>query len=286
MSKHDKTALFAARALGWVNALMAAGMALLGGVFVLGSLGCGEMVDSDYAIMSLEDSLALEKIFQANGLKVSAIPVATEVGAEGRVIKLDLNDKRVTTLPPEIGVLVGLETLDLGRNALKSVPKEMEKLVSLTALFLHENALDSLPDGLRFESIRTADLHGNRLASLPGNFDVTSVRRLDLSGNLLTSLPPDFGFLHNLEFLNLEGNRLGSLDVDFSRMKSLYSLNLSRNGLKSLPPSLADLEPSFVDVGHNRLCFQKEATPDSATTRMIAWLDALDRDWRDTQACP
>lgn len=285
MSMRKRAALGAARTLAWVNALMAAGMALAGGAFVFGSLGCGGMVEPGVP-MALEDSLALEKVLQANGLKVSDIRYATGVASDGRVTHLSLYDKGITTLPAEIGALDRMESLQLSRNGLKALPKDMEKLISLVSLYLNWNALESLPDGLRFEALRIAELRGNRLTALPGNFDVTSVRQLDLGDNQLASLPPDFRFLHRLNSLKLDGNRLDSLGVDFSLMEDLDYLNLSRNRLKALPPSLADRDPAFLDVGHNQLCFHLRADADSATARMIAWLDAKDRDWRETQTCP
>lgn len=285
MSLRERAALCAAKTLGGVNALMAAGMALAGGVFVLGSLACSDITGAAYP-MAREDSLALVEIFRANGFRVSAMRSAVEVGPDGRVLKLALPGQGVEVLPPEIGALDRMHTLDLGENKLDSLPLEMEKLVSLATLDLHHNGLSRLPDGLRFESLRVADLRDNHLTALPGNFDVTSVERLDLSGNQLTALPPDFRYLTRLTVLDLRQNHLESLDSGLGLLVNLATLDLSHNRLSALPPSLAGLDPAFLDVGFNRLCYPARAEADSATAALIDWLDAKDRDWRKDQNCP
>ncbi|URD70712.1 leucine-rich repeat domain-containing protein [Leptospira borgpetersenii] len=96
---------------------------------------------------------------------------------------LDLSNKRLKTLPKEIGELQNLTVFNLYVNQLKTLPKEIGKLKNLTVLDLTNNQLTTLPKEI------------GKLQSL---------RELDLSGNQLTTLPKDIGKLQNLQELYLD----------------------------------------------------------------------------------
>lgn len=271
--------------LKWTNVIAAIGMAGMLGWFLIASTACSDIMGpGSAAALNRTDSLAWVAILRANNLKYDSLAYAIVRDTAGHIVSINLYDRKVKVLPPEIGDLAYLVRLDLGKNEIAALPKEMEKLLNLQKLFLGGNRLDSIPGGMRFMALTEVELNDNRLTALPENFDVTSVEIMDLAGNLLVTLPPDFRYLTRLRNLDLSRNRLESL-TDFSGM-GIKVLDLSGNRLSSLPPSLFNLTPTYIQVGSNRLCFQKAADPDSATLSMIAWLDERDRDWKDTQTCP
>ena len=65
-------------------------------------------------------------------------------GNEGSTT-LDLSRKGLTTLPREIGNLIGLTHLDLRNNQLTALPPGIGNLTSLTDLYLSNNLLAALP---------------------------------------------------------------------------------------------------------------------------------------------
>jgi Leucine-rich repeat (LRR) protein len=61
---------------------------------------------------------------------------------------LDLRNKRLTALPPEIGQLTGLQRLDLSGNQLTALPPEIVQLTGLQHLDLSGNQLTALTPGI------------------------------------------------------------------------------------------------------------------------------------------
>ncbi|RMH70027.1 MAG: leucine-rich repeat domain-containing protein [Gemmatimonadetes bacterium] len=64
---------------------------------------------------------------------------------EHRLTELDLSDRGITELPPEIGELTHLEILNLRRNRLRTLPKEIKELVHLQELNLGSNQFQRRP---------------------------------------------------------------------------------------------------------------------------------------------
>lgn len=156
---------------------------------------------------------------------------------------LDLSNKQLTSLPPEIGELTNLANLDLSRNQLTSLPPEIGKLTNLIRLNLSRNQLTSLPPEIgKLRNLKYLYLGINQLASLPPEIgDLTNLNELTLGSNELTSLPPETGKLTNLTNLNLGINQLTSLPLEIGKLTNLTKLYLNENQLASLPPEIGKL---------------------------------------------
>ncbi|MCP4668519.1 MAG: leucine-rich repeat domain-containing protein, partial [Deltaproteobacteria bacterium] len=72
------------------------------------------------------------------------IKIIDQAAREGWT-ELDLYNKGLTRLPPEIGQLKKLRVLQLGRNKLTDLPEAIGRLTSLESLMLHGNKLVVLP---------------------------------------------------------------------------------------------------------------------------------------------
>jgi Leucine-rich repeat (LRR) protein len=110
------------------------------------------------------------------------------------VTHVNLFDKNLTTLPPEIGNLKNLEYLSLGSNELTTIPKEIGNLTNLEVLWLTGNQLTTIPPEI-----------GN-LKNLEG---------LSLYDNPLTTLPPEIGKLTKLGWLGLSNNPNLKITLNF-----------------------------------------------------------------------
>ncbi|MEH2160299.1 MAG: COR domain-containing protein [Nostoc sp.] len=166
-----------------------------------------------------------------------------EQAARDKVTELDLSDKGLITLPPEIGQLTNLQTLHLIDNQLSSLPPEIGQLTNLQTLDLFINQLSSLPPEIgQLTNLQTLYLGSNQLSSLPPELgQLTNLQTLYLSSNQLSSLPPEIGQLTNLQTLYLSSNQLSSLPPELGQLTNLQTLHLDRNQLSSLPPEIGQL---------------------------------------------
>ncbi|MBV1923035.1 MAG: leucine-rich repeat domain-containing protein [Flavobacteriaceae bacterium] len=64
---------------------------------------------------------------------------------QGRIIKLNLDEKELSVLPSEIGQLTSLRHLNLSSNRLTSIPREIKNLINLKYLNLNFNGLEEIP---------------------------------------------------------------------------------------------------------------------------------------------
>jgi hypothetical protein len=114
-----------------------------------------------------------------------------------KVIKLWIEDKQITSIPPEIGLLQNLSQLLLSENQLTSIPSEIGRLQNLTELTIHNNQLTSIP---------------------PEIGQLQNLTELWLYNNQLTSIPPEIGQLKNLKTLLLTDNPLEQIPLNVTRL--------------------------------------------------------------------
>ncbi|MCF4967598.1 leucine-rich repeat domain-containing protein [Nostoc sp. CMAA1605] len=179
-----------------------------------------------------------------------------EQAAKNKVTELNLSFKQLTSLPPEFGQLVNLQSLYLSSNQLSSLPPEFGQLVNLQSLYLSSNQLSSLPPEFgQLVNLQSLYLSSNQLSSLPPEFgQLVNLQSLDLRSNQLSSLPPGFGQLVNLQSLDLRSNQLSILPPEFGQLVNLQSLYLGWNKLSSLPPEFGQLvNLQSLDLSSNQL---------------------------------
>ncbi len=248
------------------------------------------------------DSLAVRAILDSNGLQSIMVNSVADT-LEGRIWKLVVNGKKMTTIPseignltelkilefranelttipPEIGSLSNLLYLELRSNRLTSIPPEIGNLIGMTRLFLSYNNLTAIPPEIAgCIKLSMLYLFYNEIAALPseiGNMAILNV--LSLEGNRLTAIPPEIGNLSNLRSLTLDENDLRSIPSEIGNCSNLMELDLAWNNLTSLPESLIKLSPeSNLDLGYNNLINT------NLSDTLITWADTWDPDWNQTQ---
>ncbi|XP_077578700.1 DISP complex protein LRCH3 isoform X2 [Stigmatopora nigra] len=145
--------------------------------------------------------------------------------------RADLSRNRLSDLPPEVCLLVSLESLNVYQNCLRSLPDHMINLQALTYLNLSRNQLSALPVVL---------------CSLP-------LKVLIAGNNKLVALPQEVGQLRHLTELDVSCNEIRSLPSQVGRLEALRDLNIRRNHLVSLPPELAELPLVRLDFSCNKV---------------------------------
>jgi len=184
--------------------------------------------------------------------------ITCNINNEPRTIMMP-NNNMVGSIPPELGLLTGLETLSLQMNSISgTLPEQMENLRYLSGAIFYANELSgTIPvwisslTNLEWLSMASNSLNG----SIPEELgSLTSLKLLNLqyNYNILGSIPESFQSLTNLERIYLSYNKLdGSIPSWIGNFKSLTDLRLSNNMLSStIPTSLSNavnLTALFLD---------------------------------------
>jgi len=177
-----------------------------------------------------------------------------EIEKLSNLVQLDLRNNQLNTLPPEIGNLSNLNKLALGNlqywprgNRITRFPKQVANLSNLIELDLRYNLLTSedLVDLISVISqlhLISLNLRRNKLTSLP--VEIAQLKRLkilNLSNNQLKSLPKEIALLADLTYLDLSSNWLDELPTEIGNLSNLKHLDLSALGLAFLPPEVSRL---------------------------------------------
>ncbi|KAJ3052050.1 RAM signaling network component [Rhizophlyctis rosea] len=142
--------------------------------------------------------------------------VIREEHAKGAV-SLNLGDRKLEHLPPEIGLLLELERLGLPNNLLTTLPTEIGKLAHLRYLNLKSNLLREFPAVL---------------------CDLPRLEVLDISRNKIKRLPSALGNLMNLKVLSIARNRIQQIPSYIGYMSELQVLKLEHNPIQWPPPDV------------------------------------------------
>ncbi len=186
-----------------------------------------------------------------------------EDAAKNEVTELDLNDKNLISLPPQIGQLTNLTRLHLSRNNLRSLPPEIGQLTNLKELYLSGDLLDfsldsliSLPPEIgQLTSLTTLDVRNTNIISLPPEIgQLTNLAALELRNNKLTSLPSEIGQLTNLTTLDVRFNNLTSLPSEIGQLTNLTTLDVRNNKLTNFPSEIVKLTNlTHLDLSKSKL---------------------------------
>ncbi len=202
-----------------------------------------------------------------------------QIGDLNTLRSIQLYGNQLNSLPPEIGKLSNLEFLDVGSNMLTTLPSEIGNLSRLDELKLSSTPLTALPESIGQLSFLTLlQINETKLSTLPSTIgQLSSLTVLVADHSQLTTLPPEFGNLTRLQSVALHANQLTTLPAQFGQLQALQSLELAENYLFTLPHEFINLNGlTYLDVGKNCLINLSDG-------ELIAFLDAKDPDWRQSQ---
>ena len=156
-----------------------------------------------------------------------------------KIIKIDLSDLHIRTIPHEIFRFKSLDALSVSYCALERVPRAISKLKSLKLLALNSNSLQIVPESIgQLKALEVLYLGYNELKSLPETlFNLENLEILSLGNNKLTHIPEEMNKLGNLKTLHLYCNKLESLPESIGKFRYLEHLTIYSNLLTSLPVS-------------------------------------------------
>ena len=148
---------------------------------------------------------------------------------------LQVSECRMKRIDSRIFNLWRLVRLDLSNNSIETVPDDIAKLTSLSELNLSHNKIVTFPVSVcRLEtlqkSLSSLDLSHNEIQLLPLQIcEFINLISFKVDSNQLSQLPPTIGRLFKLKFLSVSENKLTSLPAGFMKLR-LDSLDLFNSG--------------------------------------------------------
>ena len=133
--------------------------------------------------------------------------------------------------------------LELAERALTALPPQLSRLQDLVTLIVSENALASLPDELgTLQKLRNLEAAGNELRALPAALaSLHALQVVDVSRNQLTSVQP-LSALAALVAVNVGHNQLVELPLAWAQLEHMQTLAAPHNQLTLMPPGLGQLQ--------------------------------------------
>lgn len=184
-----------------------------------------------------------------------------------QLIKLDVHNNQIKDICTEISSLENLEEFNISNNRISKLNVELNKLTKLQYLNVSNNQLGS---GLRnrtpilpissMNSLTYLDLSYNKLNALPSLDLLEKLKYFNMEGNLLAEFP----LLNNsplLETLNVAENQITNIPLKvFKGIQSLTSLNISNNKFKLLPSSIEILTNlKYLNISNNKISAMPDA---------------------------
>ncbi len=162
---------------------------------------------------------------------------------QGRIVILDLSEKKLTSFPSDLSDFRFLKVLNLRSNRITTLPSKIQYLKDLERLDLGENQLESINQSLgTLSNLKNLDLSANKLESFPSwTQEMPSLTNLDLSKNRLTTILNSIGLLKNLIVLDLSQNNLSFLPESIENLTKLQYLDIRGNQIISLSKSITSL---------------------------------------------
>ncbi|MEQ2238605.1 hypothetical protein ILYODFUR_034867 [Ilyodon furcidens] len=190
-----------------------------------------------------------------NSKKLNSVPEF--VSRFPNLSALLLCNNSITVLPTQLQSLQQLVELNLGNNALKEVPVVLSCLESLRKLYLYSNNIDVVPPDVigRLRNLVVLNLNHNNIQRLPPEIGrLRKLQHLSVLDNKLEELPDEIGYLTELSEINLTFNELSWLPQQLYQCRELKTLHAARNRLTSLPEGITALSKLRVlDVAGNML---------------------------------
>ncbi|WP_299223462.1 hypothetical protein [uncultured Aquimarina sp.] len=182
------------------------------------------------------------------GWNIASEDISTWEGVilvDDKVVELELDEKGLTVLPPEICDLFYLKTLSLEGNMITEIPRQIQDLSSnLRTLNLGENQIEIIPKEF-FSLTKLTDLRmfTNLLVEIPSDINkLTELRYLSLSNNSLKTLPSELFELSKLNSLFINSIELSEVPEGITNLSQLTALGISSNPLGIIPDQVLDIE--------------------------------------------
>ncbi|XP_066265922.1 probable serine/threonine-protein kinase DDB_G0278509 [Branchiostoma lanceolatum] len=174
--------------------------------------------------------------------------MATGINLQPKVVNglltLDLSNRGLTSIPPQVFHLVDLEKLVLSKNYLTSIPAEIGALRKLQVLVADNNSLSYIHQSIvTLVNLGYLSFQRNQLAKLPnGLSNLRSLHGLFIRGNRFTKVPEEVCSLLNLQWLGVGDNPIRHLPGNIVQLTRLKILSITGCQFDEFPQQVLQLK--------------------------------------------
>lgn len=177
------------------------------------------------AVLGLAGWVVYDKTKTSSTTSTASAPAANATQPK-TANTLDLSDKGLTKVGPDIYNQTNTTTLLLSNNNIQTLPSEMGKMTKLEVFKIDHNRLDG---------------------SLIGEIRKMPLTNLDVSYNNMTGVPAEIGQLNKLQTLNYSYNHITGLPNELANLKNtLKEFNLTGNPIS--PDTLSKLKAQLPNT--------------------------------------
>ena len=172
----------------------------------------------------ITDTTAVRSILDSNDLFTTTAASVSD-SSQGRIVRLRLQNKKLTQLPVTIQRLSALSILNIEQNAIVTLPSEIQNCKQLTYLNCSKNQLNCLPTELGYiTTLKTFRMDNNQVLDIPGSLSYCKdLDTLVISHNLLANLPGEIKALTGLSCLDIGYNKLKNLPDSLKTWANTYN---------------------------------------------------------------
>lgn len=176
--------------------------------------------------------------FELHQNSLSNIP--TNIYHEIKPTGINLSNRNLAIIPPEIGLFKNLFYIDLSKNCIKNFCNLPNSLVYIN---LQVNNLRYLPKFFKnLINIENLLLDYNVFTVFPKVItNLKNLKILEFGHNNISKINSNIGQLTNLTFVNLEFNRINFISDSINKLQKLSLLILRGNKLESFPDNCENL---------------------------------------------
>ncbi len=159
------------------------------------------------------------------------------------ITELNICDKNINEIPPQIGNLKKLVVVLADCNNIKELPLELFKLKSLAMLSLSNNNISEIPHEIEKINIFYLDISNNPIKTLPEIiYKKKRISNLLLHNTNIQNIPEDICQLKNLTTLTFDDKHLTTVVKYLSYFPNINSINLTHSNYDETSPLLQNLE--------------------------------------------
>ena len=162
------------------------------------------------------------------------------------ITQLDICDKNINEIPPQIGNLKKLVVVLANCNNIKELPLELFKLKSLSMLSLSNNNISEIPHEIEKVNIFYLDISNNPIKTLPEIiYKKKRISNLLLHNTNIQNIPENICQLKNLITLTFDDKHLSTVVKYLSYFPNINSINLTHSNYDETSPLIQNLNLKY-----------------------------------------